>query len=36
VGFGSAAAFRERFRRLVGVSPTAWRETYGADTGPAR
>lgn len=36
VGFGSAAAFRERFRRLVGVSPTAWRETYGAGTGQVR
>ena len=36
VGFGSAAAFRERFRRLAGVSPTAWRETYGAGTGLPR
>lgn len=36
VGFGSAAAFRERFRRLVGVSPTAWRETYGTGPGQAR
>lgn len=27
-GFGSATAFRESFRRLVGVSPTAWRKTY--------
>ena len=32
-GFGSATAFRERFRRIVGVSPTAWRKTYGALVG---
>lgn len=28
-GFGSASAFRDMFRRLVGASPTAWRKTYG-------
>lgn len=28
-GFGSASALREHFRRHVGVSPTAWRATYG-------
>ena len=28
VGFASPSAFREAFRRLVGVSPSAWRTTY--------
>lgn len=27
-GFASAAVFRERFQRIVGVSPSAWRKTY--------
>jgi transcriptional regulator GlxA family with amidase domain len=29
VGFGSAATFRERFRRHVGTSPRAYREAFG-------
>ena len=28
-GFASATAFREHFRHAVGVSPAAWRKTYG-------
>lgn len=28
VGFGSTATFRNSFRRMVGVSPAAWRKTY--------
>lgn len=31
-GFGSAQALREAFRRSVGVSPSAWRGTYGSRT----
>jgi transcriptional regulator GlxA family with amidase domain len=27
-GFGSATAFRERFRRVVGTSPLAYRRTF--------
>ncbi len=27
-GFESAGSFRDRFRRLVGITPTAWRNTY--------
>lgn len=27
-GFESTASFRDRFRRLVGTTPTAWRNTY--------
>ncbi len=27
-GFSSASAFRERFRQVVGVAPTTWRNTY--------
>ena len=34
-GFGSATAFRDRFRRSVGASPTAWRKTYGGAAGPS-
>lgn len=30
VGFGSSATFRERFRRLVGTSPTAYRRAFAA------
>lgn len=30
VGFESGAAFRDRFRRVTGVTPTAWRNTYGS------
>jgi len=29
VGFGSAAAFRERFRRVVGLTPRAYRVSFG-------
>ncbi|HVJ92560.1 MAG TPA: helix-turn-helix domain-containing protein, partial [Labilithrix sp.] len=28
VGFGSTATFRDRFRRLVGKSPQAYRRTF--------
>jgi transcriptional regulator GlxA family with amidase domain len=30
VGFGSPATFRERFHRLVGTSPQAWRRSFRA------
>lgn len=33
-GFGSAAAFRDRFTKLVGVSPQTYRRTFGAATRP--
>lgn len=29
VGFDSASAFRDRFHRQVGASPSTWRNTYG-------
>jgi len=29
-GFASASAFRDRFHRQVGASPSAWRKTYGS------
>ncbi|EIV96106.1 GlxA family transcriptional regulator [Frankia sp. QA3] len=32
VGFGSPAAFREQFRRLVGTSPRAYRRAFGGGT----
>jgi transcriptional regulator GlxA family with amidase domain len=32
VGFGSAIAFRARFRELLGVSPLAYRRTFRAET----
>jgi transcriptional regulator GlxA family with amidase domain len=28
VGFGSTAAFRDRFRRVVGTSPQAYRRSF--------
>lgn len=28
-GFDSSSSFRERFHRLIGASPSAWRNTYG-------
>nr|WP_016906760.1 AraC family transcriptional regulator [Streptomyces xiaopingdaonensis] len=28
-GFGSATAFRDRFRRVTGVSPQAYRRAFG-------
>jgi transcriptional regulator GlxA family with amidase domain len=31
-GFSSAAALRPHFRRLVGVAPAAYRETFGVKT----
>ena len=33
VGFASPSAFRDAFRRLVGVSPSAWRKTYARPQG---
>ncbi len=33
VGFGSPTAFRERFRRVVGTSPNAYRSTFRGDGG---
>ncbi|SNQ49387.1 Transcriptional regulator containing an amidase domain and an AraC-type DNA-binding HTH domain [Frankia canadensis] len=33
VGFGSPAAFRERFRELVGTSPRAYRRAFGTGAG---
>ncbi|HEV7649825.1 MAG TPA: helix-turn-helix domain-containing protein [Actinophytocola sp.] len=32
VGFGSPTAFRDRFRRVVGTSPNAYRATFQAST----
>jgi transcriptional regulator GlxA family with amidase domain len=34
VGFASAVALRPHFRRQVGVSPTAYRETFGGPVAP--
>jgi transcriptional regulator GlxA family with amidase domain len=34
VGFGSPTTFRDRFKRLVGTSPQAYRRTFQAS--PAR
>jgi len=28
VGFGSATAFRDRFKRTTGISPNAYRRTF--------
>ena len=36
VGYGSEAAFSRAFKKQVGVSPAAWRETNGAPAPPAR
>ena len=33
VGFGSATAFRDRFKRTTGVSPHAYRRAFGARAG---
>ncbi|MEM6926027.1 MAG: helix-turn-helix domain-containing protein [Myxococcota bacterium] len=30
VGFGSSATFRDRFRRIAGTSPSAWRSAFRA------
>lgn len=35
VGFGSAATFRDRFRRLVGTSPNAYRRAFRGSVAPA-
>lgn len=29
VGFGSPTAFRDRFKKTIGVSPHAYRRTFG-------
>lgn len=36
VGFGSTAAFRARFRELVGTSPLGYRSTFRRAAGPRR
>jgi transcriptional regulator GlxA family with amidase domain len=35
-GFESAPAFRDRFNRTVGVSPSAYRRSFGAGVAPSR
>ncbi|MER6300006.1 helix-turn-helix domain-containing protein [Kitasatospora sp. NPDC001539] len=34
-GFGSPTAFRERFKRVVGISPKGYRATFRSSRGPA-
>lgn len=36
VGFGSATAFRDRFKRTAGVSPQVYRRSFGSASTPGR